>query len=81
MKLEKIVDKFKKSKILVVGEAILDKYIFGEVEKLSPEAPVIVVNEKRVDYRLGGAANTANNIIFAHSGLDMNMIIFVVKYK
>ena len=62
MKLEKIVDKFKKSKILVVGEAILDKYIFGEVEKLSPEAPVIVVNEKRVDYRLGGAANTANNI-------------------
>ena len=62
MILEKIVDKFKDSKILVVGEAILDKYIYGEVEKLSPEAPVLVVNEKRVEYNLGGAANTANNI-------------------
>ena len=62
MILEKIIDRFENKKILVVGEVILDKYIFGEVEKLSPEAPVIVVNEKKVEYKLGGAANTANNI-------------------
>lgn len=49
-------------RILVIGDAILDKYWFGDSSRLSPEAPVPVVNIEKIDIRLGGAANVANNI-------------------
>lgn len=48
--------------ILVVGDIVLDRYWFGGVSRISPEAPVPVVLIKQVDDRLGGAANVADNI-------------------
>ena len=48
-------------RILVVGDAMLDRYWFGEVERISPEAPVPVVKIARQEERLGGAANVARN--------------------
>ena len=48
--------------ILVIGDVMLDHFIVGSVERISPEAPVPVVRFARQDYRLGGAANVANNI-------------------
>jgi rfaE bifunctional protein kinase chain/domain len=48
-------------RILVVGDAMLDRYWFGEVERISPEAPVPVVRIARQEERLGGAANVARN--------------------
>ena len=48
--------------ILVVGDLILDRYLFGHVDRLSPEAPVPVLDYQRDDYVLGGAANVAHNI-------------------
>jgi D-beta-D-heptose 7-phosphate kinase/D-beta-D-heptose 1-phosphate adenosyltransferase len=62
MNLAKIIDKFPKAKILVIGDLILDQYIFGEVDRVSPEAPVPVVWAKKRNYVPGGAANVANNI-------------------
>jgi len=53
---------FSTGKILVVGDIMLDKYYFGKVERISPEAPVPIVNITREESRLGGAANVANNI-------------------
>lgn len=53
---------FSDSKILIVGDVMLDKYYFGCVERISPEAPVPVVNILKEESRLGGAANVANNI-------------------
>ncbi|CAM5216981.1 RfaE bifunctional protein kinase chain/domain OS=Castellaniella defragrans OX=75697 GN=HNR28_000868 PE=4 SV=1 [Castellaniella defragrans] len=50
-------------KILVVGDIMLDRYWFGEVERISPEAPVPVVRVARREDRLGGAANVARNIV------------------
>jgi len=50
------------TKILVVGDTILDKYLFGEVERISPEAPVPILKTKASELRLGGAANVAANI-------------------
>ena len=47
---------------LVVGDAMLDRYLFGEVERISPEAPVPVVRVTREEDRLGGAANVALNV-------------------
>jgi D-glycero-beta-D-manno-heptose-7-phosphate kinase len=48
--------------VLVVGDAMLDQYWFGDVDRVSPEAPVPVVLVKREEFRLGGAANVALNV-------------------
>jgi rfaE bifunctional protein kinase chain/domain len=50
------------SRVLVVGDAMLDRYWFGAVERISPEAPVPVVHVQREEERLGGAANVALNV-------------------
>jgi rfaE bifunctional protein kinase chain/domain len=49
-------------RVLVVGDAMLDQYWFGDVERISPEAPVPVVKVQRREERLGGAANVARNV-------------------
>ena len=51
-----------RSRVLVVGDVMLDRYWFGEVDRISPEAPVPVVRVARREDRLGGAANVARNI-------------------
>lgn len=48
--------------ILIIGDIMLDKYYFGKVERISPEAPVPVVNIRQEEARLGGASNVAHNI-------------------
>lgn len=50
------------ARVLVVGDAMLDRYWFGHVERISPEAPVPVVLVQREEERLGGAANVALNV-------------------
>jgi D-beta-D-heptose 7-phosphate kinase/D-beta-D-heptose 1-phosphate adenosyltransferase len=55
--------RFSEKNILVIGDLILDHYIWGLVERISPEAPVPVVDVKRESYALGGAANVASNIV------------------
>ena len=50
-----------RKKILIVGDIILDQYLFGKVERISPEAPVPILNILRTEERLGGAANVALN--------------------
>ena len=60
--LRKIINRFNKARILVVGDLILDEYTWGSVERISPEAPVPVVWAKKRTYVPGGAANVANNL-------------------
>ena len=50
-----------RARVLVVGDVMLDRYWFGEVSRISPEAPVPVVKVERTEERLGGAANVARN--------------------
>jgi rfaE bifunctional protein kinase chain/domain len=57
-----VLPSFEKAKVLVVGDVMLDRYWFGEVSRISPEAPVPVLKVERVDERPGGAANVARNI-------------------
>lgn len=56
-----MLDKVTQVRLLVVGDVMLDRYWFGEVNRISPEAPVPVVKVERVEERLGGAANVARN--------------------
>lgn len=58
-----IFKNFKNSKIIVIGDLILDRYIYGSVNRISPEAPVPVVEVSHDTFMLGGAANVAHNII------------------
>ncbi len=60
--LKEIILKFSKARILVIGDLILDEYIWGNVDRISPEAPVPVVWANKRTYVPGGAANVANNI-------------------
>ena len=55
-------DRVERARVLVVGDAMLDRYWFGAVERISPEAPVPVVRVTREEERLGGAANVALNV-------------------
>ena len=54
--------RFTDSRVLIVGDVMLDRYWFGEVNRISPEAPVPVVRVERREDRLGGAANVARNV-------------------
>lgn len=60
--LKELFEGFKGLRIAVVGDAILDKYVFGKVERISPEAPVPVFEIEREEFRAGGAANVALNL-------------------
>ena len=53
---------FDQARVLVVGDVMLDRYWFGDVSRISPEAPVPVLKVSRVEERPGGAANVARNI-------------------
>jgi rfaE bifunctional protein kinase chain/domain len=68
---QELLSSFPETKILVVGDLILDKYLWGEVERISPEAPVPIVDVKKETVNLGGACNVAWNI----SALDGNVYI------
>jgi len=63
MKLAQYVKKFSGVKILVIGDIMVDKFIYGSVSRISPEAPVPVVEITRESYSPGGAANVASNIV------------------
>jgi len=54
---------FSKCSVIVVGDAMVDHYIWGDASRISPEAPVPVVNVHREEYRPGGAANVAANVV------------------
>lgn len=59
---QEIIAGFKNKRILVVGDVMLDRYVFGNVERLNPEAPVPVLHAREEKYATGGAGNTAKNV-------------------
>jgi rfaE bifunctional protein kinase chain/domain len=61
-RLKELFENFKRKRIAVVGDLMLDRYFWGSVARISPEAPVPVVEIESESARLGGAANVAHNI-------------------
>lgn len=74
---KQIIDNFKRRKIAVIGDVILDRYLWGDVERISPEAPVPIVDIKRESVNLGGAANVAWNL----SSLGVHTVLIGVVGK
>ncbi|MCX5699507.1 MAG: D-glycero-beta-D-manno-heptose-7-phosphate kinase [Candidatus Omnitrophica bacterium] len=87
--LKNIIRKFNQANILVVGDLILDEYIWGSVERISPEAPVPVLWAKKRTFVPGGTANVANNIrslggkvtLLGVTGSDANSKILLSELK
>ena len=69
-----ITSKFDNRTVLVIGDLMLDKYLWGHTDRISPEAPVPIVEVNNIDYRPGGAANVALNL----SSLGCDVIIIGV---
>lgn len=62
MSLDELFDQFDKLRVLIIGDVMLDSYVWGRVERISPEAPVPVVMVDRRELRLGGAGNVLLNV-------------------
>jgi len=63
MSLSALFSRWSKSRVLVVGDYMLDTYTIGSVKRVSPEAPVMVVNAKKINKLPGGAGNVALNLV------------------
>ncbi|HNX37945.1 MAG TPA: D-glycero-beta-D-manno-heptose-7-phosphate kinase [Candidatus Cloacimonadota bacterium] len=62
MEISKVLGQFTGKRILVIGDIMLDHYVWGRIDRISPEAPVPVLQATGEEYRLGGAANVALNL-------------------
>ena len=69
--LRKPSEEIKRNKILVIGDVMLDVYLFGTILRISPEAPVPIFNKVAEKYTLGGAANVASNLVAAGQVVTM----------
>jgi D-beta-D-heptose 7-phosphate kinase/D-beta-D-heptose 1-phosphate adenosyltransferase len=74
-RLERLVDGFRSVRLLVLGDLVLDEYIWGQVERISPEAPVPVVHVRDETTMLGGAANAARNVVALGGSVDCCSVI------
>jgi rfaE bifunctional protein kinase chain/domain len=73
--LDKIKKSLNKNKILVVGDVMLDRYWFGDVSRISPEAPVPIAKIDKTDDRPGGAANVARNIASLNGNVTLLSVV------
>jgi D-beta-D-heptose 7-phosphate kinase/D-beta-D-heptose 1-phosphate adenosyltransferase len=74
-KYSSVIGHFKGRRLLVIGDAVLDRYIKGSVSRISPEAPVPIVLQEESFYTPGGAANVANNL--AALGADVTLLAMI----
>ena len=61
-RVDAIIQRFESTSIIVIGDIMIDQFVIGQVNRISPEAPVPVVKFNHEEFRLGGAANVAHNI-------------------
>ena len=88
-KLKEIITNFRNKKILIIGDIMLDEYIWGEIMRISPEAPVPIVKVIKRSYALGGAGNTAANVaalggnpvLTGAIGKDQQAVILIEELK
>ncbi|MFH0898756.1 MAG: bifunctional heptose 7-phosphate kinase/heptose 1-phosphate adenyltransferase [bacterium] len=76
--MKKIIQALKKTPqkhALIIGDVMLDEYVFGSASRISPEAPVPIIKQERMEWRLGGAANVAANC--KHLGFDVSVVSII----
>ncbi|MGH7849601.1 MAG: hypothetical protein ACREOP_04820, partial [Thermodesulfobacteriota bacterium] len=71
MRITEIMKRFGRQRILVVGDVMLDRYVRGTVERISPEAPVPVLRVTEEAFAPGGAGNVAVNLRTLGAGVEL----------
>ncbi len=71
----KIIEKMPQSRVLVIGDIMLDRYVYGQVDRISPESPVPVLAVSRENRMLGGAGNTLSNLVNLKCDADIVCIV------
>ncbi len=74
-RLNEIMEAMRAKTIIVIGDLMLDRYIWGNVERISPEAPVPVLDVRKEDAKLGGAGNVANNLMALGARVMMASVV------
>src|SRR6185503_5995483 len=74
-RVQEIIESASRSRILVIGDAMLDQFIWGSVSRISPEAPVPVVDFSHESYMPGGAANVARNLSALKAGSELFSVV------
>ena len=74
-KFDQLFQQFSQLKAGVIGDVMLDTYMWGHVERISPEAPVPVVTLDKTEYRVGGASNVALNIASLGASVSILSVI------
>src|SRR3954453_21890244 len=74
-RLIELVESLPRSRVVLVGDLMVDRYVYGDVERISPEAPVPVVRFVREEHRLGGAGNVAANLATLNARVAMIAIV------
>lgn len=72
---DQLFEQLTKLKVAVIGDVMLDTYMWGHVERISPEAPVPIVTLDQKEYRIGGAANVALNIASLGAAVSMLSVV------
>ncbi len=73
--IESIFNRIRTANCLVIGDLMLDEYLWGKAERISPEAPVQVVDVVREEMRLGGAGNVVNNLVELGAGVTVCSVV------
>jgi len=73
--IESFLEGVAKTRALILGDLMLDEYIWGTVDRISPEAPVQIVEVKRKELRLGGAGNVINNLLTLNCQVDVVSVV------
>jgi len=68
---DKIIEGFGHPRVLIVGDLILDRYVLGDVSRISPEAPIPILFTRGAEERLGGAGNVAANLVAMQAEVDV----------
>ena len=74
-RLEAILESFGRRRVLVLGDCMLDVHLWGRATRISPEAPVMVVEEERTTYAAGGASNVAANLVAMGAGAAIVAVV------
>lgn len=74
-RLEKLLKDFSRVRLLVVGDLVLDEYLWGDARRVSPEAPVPVVHVEDESIVLGGAGNVVRNVIALEAGCEISSVV------
>ncbi len=74
-RLMELVERLPRSRVLLVGDVMMDRYLYGDVERISPEAPVPVLHYRREELRLGGAGNVANNLAALNAAVSVVAVV------